>query len=178
MSASTPSTAARSDEGARPRAATIIEDGVLSGVLGAVVVAVFFLLLDLVRGEPLHTPSLLGSVLFLGKSVVEVTSVSATIVFAYTGLHVLLFMFAGVVLAWMVSQFERNPQFGMVLLLIFLLFEAVVFGFEVTVVPALVGELGAWAVGLANLMSAVVMFFYLLRRHPQAISRLRQGLSE
>ncbi|UCE85835.1 MAG: hypothetical protein JSU66_16145 [Deltaproteobacteria bacterium] len=177
MSASTSDPATRSAERGSG-VVTILEDGVLSGILGAAVVAAFFLLLDFVRGEPLHTPSLLGSVLFLGKSVEEVTTVSAMIVFAYTGLHVLVFMFAGAILAWMVSQFEANPQFGMVLLLIFLLFEAVLFGFEVTVVPSLVGELGAWAVGLANLLSAVVMFGYLLRRHPEAMSRLRQGIAE
>lgn len=163
---------------ARSESTSIIEDGVLCGTLGAVVVAVFFLLLDTMRGEPMLTPTLLGSVLFLGKGVDEVVSVAVPMVFAYTGVHVLLFMVAGLVVAWMVSQFERNPQFGLVLLLIFLLFESVLFGFEVTLVPNLVGALGAWAVGLANLLSAVVMIGYLLRRHPDAMGRLRQSWYE
>ena len=164
-----------------PRAdsrAAFIEDGVLAGVLGAGVVAVFFLLLDFLRGHPFYTPTLLGSALFLGKSVESVAAANATMVFAYTGIHVLLFMVAGVALSWMVSQFVRNPQFGLVLLLVFLLFESVLFGFEVTVVPVLVGALGAWAVGVANIVSAVVMLWFLLRRHPEAMARLREGWRE
>jgi hypothetical protein len=99
-------------------------------------------------------------------------------VFAYTGLHVLLFLLAGVVLAWMVSQVERNPQFGLVLILLFLLFQSIVFGFEVTLVPALVGAIGAGVVVVANLLAAAAMFWYLLRRHPEAMRRVRQGWHE
>jgi hypothetical protein len=156
----------------------ILEDGVLSGIVGALVVALWFLIFDLARGLPFHTPSLLGSVLFLGKSVEQATSVDATMVFAYTGLHGFLFLLAGAAVAWMFAQFERNPQFGLVLLLLFLLFEAVIFGFEVTIVPALVGALGAWAVGLANLLAAVAMFWFLLIRHPGSMARLRAGWDE
>jgi len=83
-----------------------------------------------------------------------------------------------VALAWMVAQFERNPQLGMVLLLLFVAFEAILMGLEVSVVPRLVGALGTWTVALANLLSAVVMFWYLLRRHPEAIERMREGWND
>ena len=156
----------------------ILEDGVLSGMLGAAGVALFFLVIDTLRGEPLATPNLLGSVLFRGMSVEEVTAIDMTVVFAYTGLHVLLFVLSGCAVAWIVSQFVANPQFGMVLVLLFLLFEAVLFGFEVTLVPALVGALGAWAVALANILAAVLMFWFVLNRHPEALARLRQGWNE
>ncbi len=74
--------------------------------------------------------------------------------------------------------FEQNPQFGMVLLLLFLLFESVVLGLEVSIAPHLVGALGTWAVGVANLFAAVAMFWFLLRRRPAAFARLRAGWSE
>jgi hypothetical protein len=164
------------DIGARGK--SLVEDGVLAGAIGAAVVAVFFLLIDTLRGQPLHTPSLLGSVLFLRQAVEEVTSVSATMVFAYTGLHVLLFLMVGALIAWIVDQFERNPQFGLVLVLLFLLFQAVIFGFEVTLVPNLVGALGAGVVGIANVLSVGAMFWFLLRRHPEAMEQLRQSWNE
>ncbi len=167
-----------SGEAGRRGVAGVIEDGVLAGIIGAFVVAIWFLLFDVARGKPFFTPSLLGSVLFLGKSVGQVTSVDPTIVFAYTGLHGFLFLLAGAAIALMFSQFEQNPQFGMVLLLLFFLFEAVVFGFEVTLVPNLVGALGAWVVGLANILSALAMFWFLLRRRPGAMARLREGWHE
>jgi hypothetical protein len=174
MSAS-PDPYAEVGSGRPERGSRVLEDGILAGIVGATVVAIWFLLLDLAHGQPFYTPSLLGSALFLGQSVEEVGSVNVVMVFAYTGLHGLLFLVAGALIAWMYSQFEKNPQFGMVLLLIFLLFESVLFGFEVTLVPNLVGALGAWAVALANLFSAFAMFWFLLKRHPEAMSKLRQS---
>ncbi len=160
------------------RARNLMEEGVLCGIIGAASVAVFFLLVDSLQARPLWTPSLLGSVLFLGQKATDVTGVNYTMVFAYTGLHVLLFLLAGVVLAWMVSQVERNPQFGLFLVLLFMLFQAILFGFEVTLVPSLVGAIGAGVVIAANLLAAAAMFWYLLRRHPEAMRRVRQGWNE
>jgi len=152
----------------------VVENGVLSGILGAVVVALWFLLLDVVtRGTPFYTPSLLGSIAFAGKNASEVAGVDGAAVFAYTGLHGLLFLFAGVTLAAMVAQFERNPQAGMILLLLFVTFEAILWSVGVSSIPALAGVVGAWAILVANLASAAVMFVFLLRRYPHAIDRLR-----
>ena len=156
----------------------LAEDGVLAGIIGGLTVAVWFLILDFARGQPFLTPSLLGSVLFLGQSVEEAHTVNVIMVFAYTGLHGVLFLLAGTAIAWMVSQFERSPQFGLVFLLIFVMFESVLFGFEVTIVPNLVGALGALSVGVANLLSAVTMFWYLLARRPQAWAHLRESWEE
>jgi hypothetical protein len=157
---------------------SIVEDGVLAGMTGAVVVAVWFLILDIARGQIFLTPSLIGGVLFLGYTPEEVTSANGLIVFAYTGLHGVLFLMAGVVIAWMFSQFERNPQFGLVLLLLFLLFESVVFSFAAGLFPNLVGAMGTMAVASANLFAAVVMFWFLLHRHPSAVGRLREAWHE
>jgi hypothetical protein len=157
------------------RAKNLAEEGVLAGIIGATVVAVFFFFIDALQGQPLHTPSLLGSVLFLGQTAEDVTAINPTIVFAYTGVHVLLFLVAGVGVAWMVSQFDRNPQFAFILVLVFLLFQAVVFGLEVSMVPSLVGALGAGIVAVANILAAVAMFAYLLRLHPEAMRQLRES---
>jgi hypothetical protein len=81
---------------------TIAENGILAGILGAVVVALWFLLLDMItRGMPFCTPSLLGSIIFAGKDAGQVTGVNGAAVFAYTGLHGVLFLSAGTTLAWM-----------------------------------------------------------------------------
>lgn len=157
----------------------VVENGVLSGILGATVVAAWFFVLDVItRGMPFYTPSLLGSILFAGKEASEVTGVDGAAVFAYTGLHGLLFLLAGVMLAAMVSQVERNPQAGMILVLLFVTFEAILWGVGVSSIPALAGAVGAWAVLVANFASAVAMFAFLLRRHPHAIERLRRAWEE
>jgi len=172
------SAASRSTAAPRGGVRAVVEDGVLAGLVGATAVALWFLVLDFLRGAPFSTPSLLGSVLFTGRTVESVKEISIPMVFAYTGLHGLLFLIAGMALAWMVAQFERNPQVGMVLLLLFVAFESILLGLEVSVVPRLVGALGTWTVALANLLSAIVMFYYLLRRHPEAIKRMREGWNE
>jgi hypothetical protein len=157
----------------------IVENGILAGMLGASVVAAWFLLLDLVtRGTPFFTPSLLGSILFAGKDASEITELNGAAIFAYTGLHGLLFLGAGTTLAWMFHQFESNPQVGIILLLLFVTFEAIVWGVGVSMIPQLAGAVGAWAIMVANLASAVAMFAYLIPRHPLAITRLREALDE
>ena len=48
----------------RSLATQILEDGFFCGVIGAAVVALWYLVLDSLAGRPLFTPSLLGSLLF------------------------------------------------------------------------------------------------------------------
>jgi len=153
---------------------TTVENGILAGILGAAVVALWFLLLDMItRGVPFYTPSLLGSIIFAGQDATQVTALNGAAVFAYTGLHGILFLGAGAMLALMFAQFERNPQVGMVLLLLFVTFEAILWGVGVSIIPALAGAVGAWAILVANLGSALAMFAFLLRRYPAAMESLR-----
>jgi hypothetical protein len=160
------------------RSAAILEDGILTGVMGAAVVALWFFILDTARGRMLFTPSLLGSVVFLGQSPDQPISVNGFVVFAYTGLHVVLFLMAGLVIAWMFSLFEHNPHFGIIILLLFLLFEAILFTFAAVIFPSLMGALGSLAVASGNLFAAIAMFWFLIRRHPTAITQLRLAWHE
>jgi len=163
---------------AHERAVSIIEDGILTGVAGAVVVALWFLILDTARGQMFFTPSLIGSVVFLGQTPDQVVSVNGFIVFAYTGLHGVLFLMAGLALAWMFSMFEHYPQFGIILLLLFLMFESILFAFAAAIFPNLMGALGAVAVASGNLFAAIAMFWFLIRRHPAALAQLKLAWHE
>jgi hypothetical protein len=160
------------------RPAAILEDGILTGVAGAVVVAVWFLILDMARGRIFFTPSLLGSVVFLGQSPDQMVSVNGFIVFAYTGLHLVLFLMAGLVIAWMFSIFEHNPHFGIIILFLFFLFEAVLFTFAAVIFPSIMGALGSLAVASGNVFAAIAMFCFLIRRHPMALTQLRLAFHE
>ncbi len=177
---SSPNPAAKSSahEATQGSLNSVLEDGILTGVAGAAVVAMWFLILDTARGQIFFTPSLLGSVLFLGQSPDEEVAVNGFIVFAYTGLHGVLFLMAGLVLAWMFSVFERNPQFGIIVLLLFVLFESILFSFEAAIFPQLMGVMGTLAVAAGNLFAAVTMFWFLIRRHPTALARLRAAWRE
>ena len=179
MEQPTPSTSpAASSHQALARPEQLFEEGILTGIVGAAVVAAWFLILDTARGQMFLTPSLLGSVIFLGQSPDQVVSINPYVIFAYTGLHGVLFLVAGVIIAKMFALFEHNPQFGIVILLLFLLFESILFAATAAIFPNLIGALGALAVACGNLFAAIAMFAYLLRRHPGTMTQLRLAWHE
>jgi len=47
---------------------SVLREGVVAGLIGAVVVAVWFLFFDLARGRPFLTPGLLGGAVFRGPA--------------------------------------------------------------------------------------------------------------
>lgn len=155
------------------RLAGLAEDGFVSGVIGGATVALFFLAVDALQGRPFFTPTLLGSVLFLGRSAAEVESASAPVVLSYTALHMAVFIAAGMAAAWAVSEFERRPHLGVVLVLLFVCFEAAFLGFAFAFAPAVVPTLGGGLVAVANALAAAAMAAYLLGlRHPRALGSL------
>jgi hypothetical protein len=156
-------------------AADVAVDGLFSGVLGGVTVAIFFLIVDSLKGQPLFTPSLLGSALFLGEGAEAVHQVNIPMVFAYTGVHMMAFVGVGMAAAYMVAQFEKNPPFGLLLLLLFICFEAGFIAFAAALAPGVIGALGSGLVVAANLLSAAVMAGYLLWwSHPGAVRALER----
>jgi len=102
-------------------------------------------------------------------------TVSTKTVFAYSGLHIILFLLVGWGMAWMFREFRMHPHFGILYLMLFLLFEIIIFGLEVAIMPDVLGVLGTWTVVVANGVSAIGMFFFLWKNHPEAIACLVQG---
>ena len=47
---------------------SVLREGLVAGVIGAAVVALWFLFVDLARGAPLFTPALLGAAVFFGAT--------------------------------------------------------------------------------------------------------------
>ncbi len=175
MKTATPERTGVSESTAKSGLRVVSEDGILTGIVGAVVVSLIFLLLDFANGRPFYTPSLLGSVIFQGRLVSELSDPDPIMVFAYTGLHGIAFLLVGFLLAGLFREFEKHPKLGLELLILLLVFEGLLMGVEVTVFPALVGELGAWAVATANVASLIAMFAFLAYRQPQAIRALRES---
>jgi hypothetical protein len=167
--------ASNSADASRSGLRVVSEDGILTGIVGAIVVSLIFLLLDFVNGRPFFTPSLLGSVIFRGQQVSDLSDPDSAMIFAFTGLHGVAFLLVGFLLAVLFRQFEKHPKLGLELFVVLLVFEGLLMGAEVTVFPALVGELGAWAVAMANIASLIAMFAFLACRQPQAIKALLES---
>ena len=88
-------------------------DAIYVGGIGGGLVALFFLVLDVVtRGEPLFTPSLMGSVLFDRAAPETIQTVSMMAVAKYTAVHFAAFGMLGAGISYITHQAEirsRHP---------------------------------------------------------------------
>lgn len=154
-----------------------LREGVITGILGASVVAIWFLGIDVVAGHPLRTPELLGRALVsvLGPRGSEG---AMTFVVAYTLFHYFAFAAVGVLATVIVHQSAREPS---ILAGFVILFVAVEIGFYGLVgllsEPNVLGQVAWYQVLIGNLLAALVMGWYLWRMHPQLVRNLDDALS-
>jgi hypothetical protein len=149
----------------------VVREALFSALIGAVVVALWFLVLDLVQGRPLFTPAALGSALLYGARSADAVVVNATTVLTYTGLHFAAFGLVGLLAAALADAAETQPPLLIGIALLFVTFEALFLGLLAIAAGWLLGALQPWTIIVANLLAAAAMAGYLLYEHP----RLRDG---
>jgi hypothetical protein len=152
----------------------MVREGVTSGFIGAGVIAVWFLIFDMARGQPFFTPGALGSALFLGSADLASVNVSAATVMGYSIVHIGAFVATGFVAAALAAYAEDTPPLILAAVLLFLCYEAFSIGLMSLVAEFLLDPVTWWAIAVGNAWATVAMGFYLWRRHP----RLRQVLME
>jgi hypothetical protein len=167
---------ARGTGGSRgaPGTATLRE-GLLTGVIGAVVVALWFLVLDLVVGRLLFTPAALGSALFQGAEGPQAVQITASTVLSYTFVHVAAFMVVGVVFAALVMQAERQTSVLMAVVLLFVVSLTLAMGLMAILASWVLAELTWWGIAIGNLLAAAAMAGFLWMRHPALARRLSEA---
>jgi hypothetical protein len=145
------------------------QEGMIAGALGALTIAVWFLLVDSLAGRPLWTPTVLGTAIFRGGAGLgtpETLTVSLEMVLMFTWVHVLVFVGLGGIAARLLAYAERHPSSGFGVLLLFVVFQ---FGFIVAAtifVAPVLRVLAPWSVLVANLLAAAAMTAYFRWRHP------------
>jgi hypothetical protein len=150
----------------------VLRDGVIAGLIGAAVVALWFLLYDAWRGRPLFTPALLGTTIFYGVSTPASVQIGAGPVIGYTILHVLAFVGVGIVAACMMVASEREPAVFIAFVTLFGVFEVFFFVVLRTLSHEMLGALGWWAVLAGNFLASIGMLWFLVRGHPELPSAL------
>lgn len=159
----------------RTRTSDVLLDGLFAGMIGALAVALWFLVLDVAAGRPLYTPALLGNVVLAGPGSAAHDVVIAPVpIAAYTAVHFLIFVAFGVGLSYLMSLFDVFPIMFFVLLVLFLCFQVGFFAMDRAFGAELLGKLHPWSVVVANLLAAGGMALYLWKRHPGAIGRIEQ----
>jgi hypothetical protein len=147
-----------------------VVEGVTAGFVGATALALFFLVIDVWRGQPLATPNALGSALFLGRVPATFASPEPVLVVGYTALHGMVFVSAGLVAGFELLTGGRVPgasatrRTALLCVLLFLFFELAFAGFARLLAPAAANILGAGPVALANLLAAASMAIFLRAR--------------
>jgi hypothetical protein len=160
--------------GADAAATAVYAEGLLAGLIGAGAIALWFLVLDAVRGRPLYTPTVLGTALFQGGAALatpETLRPDFEIVLGFTWVHVLVFLLIGVAASRLLALAERNPSFGFGIVLFFVIFE---FGFLLACMlfaePVLRALTWPEVMG-GNLLAAAAMAAIFWRRHPRLTIR-------
>lgn len=153
---------------------SLIREGIVTGLIGAAVVALFYLGVDLIRGMPLLTPSVLGETFVLRRPDAVTTSVNMAAVGLYTVVHVLIFIFFGLALVAIINRAESSSLARYAILPIFLAFEVFFLGVLAVASEATRGLFPVGSVLTANALSAVAMGWYLWRGHPALRAAFRR----
>jgi hypothetical protein len=157
--------------------ADVLYDAFYSAAVGGATLGLFFLLVDSFDGRPFFTPSLMGTVLFLGSQADTVTQVRLDMVAYFTMIHFAMFGWLGLALSLLVHQVEvhsRHPR--EVIVTLFLVLEG---GFLIAAnlfMPGVTAAIGFGRIVVGNLLTASAMALFMMRSHnPEAWDRLIHG---
>lgn len=134
-----------------------IRRGLFAGFLAGSVVAIWFLIVDIVTAVPLRTPDFLVQILF------GITDETATIplIIAYTVLHYAVFAMIGVVTARFCSRLPPRAYLPVGIVVGFLLFDLIFYGSLLVSGVNVLDALG-WPVVLAgNILAGITLLEYL-----------------
>jgi len=142
-------------------------DGVIAGMIGAIIVALLFLFIDAVTRLPLYTPTLLGTGLFRGRedlASTDTVQVSLQLTLMYTWVHWLVFVVLGVLAAQFLLMIKKDLNLGLTILLLFVILE---FGFVATwflIAKPVLDQIALTMVLVGNGLAATGMAIYLAVR--------------
>src|SRR3989442_9114301 len=143
----------------------VVMRGLVTGLVGAVVVGGWFFVRALVAGAPLHPPAALGSALLLGAGGSADVSVSLGLVATYTVVHFAAFVVAGVALVALAEHVERVPAMAFLVVLAFIVLEALVVATLAVGAEWGLGTIGWWAGAGGELLAVLAIGWQGLRTH-------------
>ncbi len=160
-------------------------EAVYAGIFGGSAVAIFFLFTDVLSGQPLFTPSLLGSVLFLGADATDVVAVRVAevridAVFYFSVIHIAAFTALGALISFVVHEVELYSKHPAIVLLVF--FAIIEIGFFVTAplaLPGVIEVLGIARIASANLFAALVLAaFFVITHHAATRGKFKHNIAD
>jgi len=151
----------------------VLQEGFVAGMIGAGGVALWFLIVDTIDGQPFYTPALLGSAIFWGLRDPAQVNVAFSTVIGYTMIHVIAFWVIGSIAAALAALVDAIPPTLFLAVVFFAVFEVAFYVVVVMVAKPLLGGLAWTNVAIGNGLAAIGMGYYLWRVHPH----IRQALA-
>ena len=151
----------------------VLPSGIEAGLFGGFTVIAVFLISDMLGGEPLHTPSVLGILIVHGAEAARSLDSAPGAAAAYNFVHFAVWMLMGFVSIQLMHLVERsasNWYLPYVALAVYLLG---CFALDVAVSHTGLARMHLWLGGLAGALAVAVFIGW---RHPHAMTRtLRFG---
>ncbi len=151
----------------------VAREGALAGVIGALVVAVWFLVCDVAAGEIFRTPAVLGASIFQGIFDPSQVRVTLPLVLGYTALHFFAFVMFGIATAVLLLAADYEPVFALAAIFLLAIFEIFFVGALAAFDQAALAALGFWKILAGNVLAMVAMLGYFETRHRGWLARFR-----
>jgi hypothetical protein len=149
-----------------PQSRHILWEGLVSSLIGAGAVALWFLIVDTLSGRPFYTPAILGSAASFGLRDPSEVVINLQSVGVYSAFHFLAFFAVGIVAAVLAGEAAKSPNVLWLVAEFFIIFEFAFYAAVALVVTPLLGELAWINVAVGNLIASVGMAWYFLHAHP------------
>jgi uncharacterized membrane protein YphA (DoxX/SURF4 family) len=154
----------------------LLREGIMAGMIGALVIAVWFGIIDVLAGRPFFTPATLGQGLLSTFGAISSDQGMWTFVFVYTVFHFAAFMFVGLAASVIVALARYEPSILIGFVILFAVMEVGIYG----VVALLEGAtpLGAHAwlpIIIGNALAALAMGFYFWKKHGELVYEMRHA---
>lgn len=156
------------------RVTRILREGFWAGCIGAVAVAVWFLIIDTIHGRPFFTPAMLGSAVFWGATSPSQVVIEFSRIVGYSMIHVSAFVVLGVIAAWLMTQAEETPPALYLVIVLACFFEVGFYVLVAILAQPLLGALAWWNVAIGNAIAAAGIGSYLWRQHPVLGAQLKR----
>src|SRR6266446_10135609 len=138
-----------------------LREGIIAGLIGAAIVAAWFLIYDAARGQPLRTPAMLGAAAFQGMRDPSAVTITPGLVAQYTVLHGVVFALFGILIAYLIVSAQSQPSRLLLVFIALMSFEVAFLAVLTWWAHPVVTALGWWTILVANALAAGGMLVYL-----------------
>jgi hypothetical protein len=143
----------------------VAREGITAGLIGGIVVAIWFMAYDFTAGNSFHTPAILGAMVFGNDGVNGAIHVTLPLVLGYSILHFFAFVMFGMALAILLAASEWEPFMLLGALLLLAVFEVFFVGFVSLIDQSALEALGWWKIIAGNILALIAMATYFIRGH-------------